>query len=107
MEMQFHRFFNTHTIYVIINEKIYKLNRKDLSREEVNELPKNSMENPIMVLNKCQFDMAKVYLLNIQNPFRISLYTAELYNKIGFLSDDELEIYKNELEQFEHDSFML
>lgn len=97
MEMQFHRFFNTHTIYVIINTKIYKLSRIDLSKEEVSELPKPSKENPIMVLNKAQFDIAKDYLLDIQNPFRISLGTAELYNQIGFLSDSEFKDYMKKI----------
>ena len=101
MELQFNRLFNTHTIFITIGDKYYKLNRKDLKREEVSELPMSSKNNPIMVLHKVQFDMAKGYLLNIQNPFRISLDTAEIYNQIGFLTDEEFEAYKEKLEKFD------
>lgn len=50
-----------------------------------------------MVLHKEQFDMIKDYFLNIYNPFRISLDMAEDYNKIRFLTDEDLELYKNKL----------
>ncbi|MDY3375055.1 MAG: hypothetical protein SOX50_17470 [Terrisporobacter othiniensis] len=101
MELQFNMFFNTHKIYVTFGDKIYKLNRKDLSKEEVSELPTPSKENNVMILHKSQFDMAKGYLLDIQNPFRINIETARLYNKIGFLSNDELKDYQDKLEKEE------
>lgn len=95
MEMAFNMFFNTHTIFVIIDERIYKLNKNDLSREEVAEIPVPSKDNPIMVLHKTQFDLAKNYLMDVKNPFRINYDTAKLYNTIGFITDDELLNYKN------------
>lgn len=99
MELQFHRFFNTHEVYVVMDEKIYKLNSKDLSKEEVPEFPKGTRIKPIMSLQKAQFDIAKGFMFNIQNHFRISEADAEIYNQIGFISDEELKDYKDKLER--------
>lgn len=104
MEKQYCEMFNTHTVFVVIRDKYYKLNKKDLSREEVSEIPEPSREKPIIVLNKVQFDMVKTCLLNVQSPFRINLDIAEMYNRIGFLTDEELKDYKGKLEKLEAES---
>lgn len=84
--------FETHTIYITLDDKkIYKLN-EDFSKEEVKEIPMQTRENPYMVIHKSQFDMAKNHLLNKENP-KISIEKAKLYNKIGFLSDKELSSF--------------
>jgi len=82
--------FKTHTIYITLDDnKIYKLN-KDFSKEEVENIPYPSRQNPTLLMHKFQFEMAKFYLLNKSNPFKISVEIAQTYNKIGFLSDNEL-----------------
>ncbi len=82
--------FKTHTIFITLDdEKTYKLN-EDFSKEEVQEMPTPSRENPCMVIHKLQFNFAKNYLLNKENPFKISVEEANIYNKIGFISDKEL-----------------
>ncbi|MGI2295597.1 hypothetical protein [Paenibacillus sp. GXUN7292] len=90
----FHLSFNTHTVYVTLDDGIYKINRDDLSRESVQHLPEPSKEKPIIVLHKSQFDMAKSYLMSIDNPLRMDLESAELYRIIGFLNNEEYESYK-------------
>lgn len=100
MNLHFHRLFNTHTIYIRLDDdKIYKLNPKDLSKEVVNQIPFPSKENPIMVLNKIQFDVAKGYLMNVNNPFRILVSEAEDYRTIGFITDEELGEYKKKMQE--------
>ncbi|WP_044648385.1 hypothetical protein [Paenibacillus terrae] len=100
MEQAFHLTFNTHTVYVTLDdEKFYKLNKHDLSREEVEKIPVPSKENPIMVMHKSQFDLAKGYLMDMRKPIKINLGTAEIYNQIGFLTDDEFVVYKKEFEK--------
>ncbi|ALP91865.1 hypothetical protein ATN24_13965 [Clostridium butyricum] len=82
--------FETHSIYITLDDKkIYKLN-EDFSKEEVKEVPHPSKENPNIVMHKLQFDFAKDFLLNKENPLKMSVKTARLYNKIGFISDLEL-----------------
>jgi hypothetical protein len=79
--------FATHTIFITLNDdKIYRLN-EDFSKIEVNELPQSSRQNPIMVLHKEQFKMA--------NTERLSLEDVKIYNKIGFLTDEELAAFIN------------
>jgi len=100
MEVQFHRFFNTHSIYITLDDdKIYQLNKRDLAKELVSEIPQPSKENPIMVIHKSQFDMAKSYLMDINNPFRISVDTARDYRDIGFLSEQEFRDYEKSVMQ--------
>ncbi|GKS12929.1 hypothetical protein YDYSY3_39290 [Paenibacillus chitinolyticus] len=100
MTQQFHVIFNTHTIYVTLDDnKFYKLNKQDLSRELVDDVPSPSKADPIIVLHKIQFDSAKGYLLAVDNPFRIDVETAEVYNKIGFLTDEEVLDYKRANEE--------
>lgn len=43
-----------------------------------------------MVLHKSQFDFAKGYLLNKENPFKIDEEDAKIYQQIGFISVEEL-----------------
>ncbi|UYZ39041.1 hypothetical protein OD350_28635 (plasmid) [Clostridium beijerinckii] len=82
--------FGTHTIYITLDDdKIYKLN-EDLSREEVQDIPQASRENPIVVMHKAQFDYAKGNKLNKFSDFKMSEEMAKIYNKIGFISDLEL-----------------
>lgn len=82
--------FSTHTIYVTLDtENIYEL-KSDYTKVEVAQIKNPSKENPVMFLHKKQFDDAKNYLLNKENPFKIEQETAKIYNKIGFLSDEEL-----------------
>lgn len=86
-------------IYITLDEdKIYKINNKDLSRALVDKIPKLAKNKPIAVLHKKQFDIAKNYLMDFQNPFRISIETAKYYNDIGFISKKELDDYKEEIE---------
>lgn len=86
--------FKTHTIYITLDDnKLYKVN-EDFSKEEVKEIPHPSKENPIHVLHKAQFDFAKSALLDNGNPFKMSMETAIIYNKLGFLSDLELSNFK-------------
>ena len=81
--------FKTHAIFIILSdEKIYKLN-ENFTKQEVKIIPEPSRDSPIRVLHKSQFDCGKPFLLDKHNPYRISLETANIYNKIGFLSDEE------------------
>lgn len=83
MDARFHRFFNTHSIYITLDDdKIYKLNKDDLSRELVDRIPPLNKDNPVMVIHKKQFDYAKGYLMDGDNPFRISVDTARDYRDI-------------------------
>ncbi|MDP4084749.1 MAG: hypothetical protein Q8934_09065 [Bacillota bacterium] len=85
--------FNTHTIYVTFdNDKIYEL-KSDYTKIGVQKIECSSKENPVMVLHKNQFDYAKDYLLNKENPFKIDEETARIYNQIGFLTNEELNNY--------------
>ncbi|PGR00823.1 hypothetical protein [Bacillus cereus] len=82
--------FNTHTIYVILDDgKIYEL-MSDYTKVEVPKIQNSSKENPVVVLQKSQFDFAKGYLLNKENPFKIDEQDAKIYHKIGFISVEEL-----------------
>ncbi len=102
MKVQFHRFFNTHTIYITLDDdKSYKLNPKDLSKEIVNKIPHGSKENPIIIMHKKKFDIAKDYLMDINNPFRILIDEAEDYQRIGFITEKELEEYKNKIQEID------
>lgn len=79
--------FETHSIYITIDDKVYKLN-KDFSKEEIKdikEIPMPSRKNPCVLLHKSQFDFAKRYLLS-----SMSKQTAIIYNKMGFITDEEL-----------------
>ncbi|MGN4788055.1 hypothetical protein [Bacillus cereus group sp. MYBK209-1] len=42
------------------------------------------------MLHKSQFDFAKGYLLNKENPFKIDKEDAKTYQQIGFISVEEL-----------------
>lgn len=85
--------FNSHSIYVTWdNDKMYEL-KSDYTKVEVTEIQKPSKENPIMVLQKRQFDAAKDYLLNKENPFKMDEKTARIYNQIGFISNEELNTF--------------
>lgn len=100
MTQQFHLLFNTPTVYVTLDDnKFYKLNKQDLSRELVDDVPSPSITDPIIILHKVQFDSAKGYLLAVHNPFRIDIETAEVYNRIGFLTDKELLDYKQQFKK--------
>ncbi|MEM5680292.1 hypothetical protein AAHB46_12260 [Bacillus paranthracis] len=81
--------FNTHTIYVTLDDdKIYEL-KNDYTKVEVPKIQNSSKENPVMVLHKSQFDLAKGYLLNKENPFKIDEEDAKTYQQIGFISIEE------------------
>lgn len=82
--------FNTHTIYVTLDDdKIYEL-KSDYTKVEVSKIQNPSREKPVMVLYKSQFDCAKGYLLNKENPFKIDKEDAKIYYQIGFISVEEL-----------------
>lgn len=106
-ELQTNKFFNMHEIYITLDDnKVYKLNKDDLSKmEEVESIPTQNRDNPIMVIHKEQFDLSKRFLLDIHNPFRIDIDTAQIYHRIGFLSYEELTSYtkliNNPYEQYE------
>ncbi|MGR6017738.1 hypothetical protein ACT7CM_27190 [Bacillus paranthracis] len=75
--------FNTHTIYVTLDDdKIYEL-KSDYTKVEVSKIQNSSKENPVMVLHKSQFDFAKGYLLNKENPFKIDEEDAKTYHVIN------------------------
>jgi hypothetical protein len=60
----------------------------------------------ILILHTLQFDHAKAFLLNADNPFRIDVDTAELYHQIGFINSEELVKFKvaeSELPRFVSD----
>lgn len=84
--------FETHTIFICdsLNKKIYKLN-KDFSKEEVFEIPKNTTAQPIMVIQRIS---SKILLnKNLPKELRLSKGLVTLYNKIGFITDEELTDY--------------
>ncbi|UYX55908.1 hypothetical protein M3Y14_32275 (plasmid) [Bacillus thuringiensis] len=82
--------FNTHTIYVTLDDdKIYEL-KSNYTKVEVPKIQDPSREKPVMVLHKNQFDFAKGYLLNKENPFKIDKEDAKIYHQIGFISVEEL-----------------
>ncbi|MBX8946001.1 hypothetical protein [Lysinibacillus sp. K60] len=81
--------FETHTIYITLDDaKIYEL-KSDFTKVEVKEMKYPSRENPIMGLHKKQFDFAKGWLLDKNNPFKMDVETAVIYNRIGFISNGE------------------
>lgn len=92
--------FESHTIYITLDdEKIYQLN-PDYSKIEVNmktvlteERLLNGSSQPFMVIHKEQFQHGKSHLFSSENPNRISKETAELYYKMEFISKDELDSY--------------
>lgn len=100
MKTGFRKLFENHTVYITIDDKIFKLHGEDLEKEEVSEIPVPTRDNPTMILHKLQFDVVKTYLMNAEHPFRMKLSTAELYRQIGFLSDEEFEEYKNKIDSF-------
>ena len=82
--------FNTHTIYVTMDDKNYEL-KGDYTKVEVSKIPSPSKENhPIMLLCKDQFDLAKGFLLNKENPFKMNKDDAKIYHQIGFITSEEL-----------------
>ena len=82
--------FNTHTIYVTLDDgKIYEL-KSDYTKVEVPKIQKSSKGKPVMVLHKSQFDSAKSYLLNKEKPFQIDEEDAKIHQQIGFISVEEL-----------------
>ncbi|MFV1457163.1 hypothetical protein [Bacillus mycoides] len=82
--------FNTHTIYVTLDDgKIYEL-KSDYKKVEVPKIQNSSKEKPVIVLHKSQFDFTKGYLLNKENPFKVDEEDAKIYHQIGFISVEEL-----------------
>lgn len=81
--------------FTLDDERMFQLNAVDGTRKEVSTIPILDRSIPIMVLHKNQFDFVKHYHLNPDNPDRISLSRAELYNQIGFISDEELRTFSN------------
>ncbi|MEK5071680.1 hypothetical protein [Sporosarcina sp. FSL K6-1508] len=83
--------FNTHTIYVTLDDdKFYEL-KSDYTKIEVPEFKIPSPENQIVLIHKKQFDSVKANLLDKENPFKLDLETANIYYQIGFLSDSEFK----------------
>lgn len=105
MPDNFYDFFDTHTIYIVIAGTPYKLNKKSLSKEEVDTIPESSSLHPIMVIKKEQFDTVKDYLLDVKNPFRITTDMAKVYHTIGFLSDEEYHKYLSTIKEEDSDGF--
>jgi len=86
--------FETHTIYITLDDaKIYEL-KSDFTKVEVQKMKYSSKDNPVMGLHKKQFDLAKAWLLNNENPFKMDVETAVIYNRIGFISNEELYALK-------------
>ena len=81
--------------FTLDDEKMFQFNAVDGTRKEVSTIPIIDRSIPMMVLHKKQFDFVKHYHLNPDNPNKISLSRAELYHRIGFISDDELETFSN------------
>lgn len=87
--------FETHTIYITLDDaKIYEL-KSDFTKVEVQEMKNPSKDNPIVGLHKKQFDFAKECLLNNKNPLKMDVETAEIYNRIGFISNEEFNDFIN------------
>lgn len=92
--------FNTHLVYITLNDdKFYQLN-SDFSKEEVDQeevLTKLRMfddsKQNVMVLHKAQFEHGKQYLLDKENPAGISIQAAEQYYKMDFITKSELYDY--------------
>jgi len=81
--------------------KIYEL-KSDYTKVEVPKIQNSSKENPVMVLHKSHFDVAKGYLLNKENPFKIDEEDAKIYHQIGFISLEELNDFIICLHFFEY-----
>ena len=84
--------FETHSIYVTLDDdKTYKVN-SDFSKKEITEIPANSLYS---MMHKLQFDACKNYLMDVSLPEQLRMTTdkAVLYNQLGFISDHELVTY--------------
>ncbi len=84
--------FETHSIYVTLDDNItYKVNR-DFSKTEFNEIPAKSI---YCIMHKLQFDACKNKLMDVSLPEQLRLTTnkAVLYNQLGFITDHELFTY--------------
>lgn len=90
--------FKTHTIYITLDdENIYEL-QEDFSKVQVSNIRPATKEHPVMVINKNQFDRAKMYLFNPDNPFKIDKEAAIIYFQLGFINEKELKSYLDEIE---------
>jgi len=87
--------FDTHTIYITFNDGIFFELKRDLSTIKVENIQKPTRQNPIFVLHKSQFDIAKEYLLNKDNPNKMDVETSLQYYQIGFLTKDDLQKFSN------------
>lgn len=83
--------------FTLDDERMFQFNLVDGTRTEVSAIPVLDRSIPIMVLHKNQFDFMKKNYLNLDSPNRISLSSAELYNQIGFITDEELKAFSNHL----------
>ncbi|GAB6552856.1 hypothetical protein bcgnr5378_06090 [Bacillus cereus] len=82
--------FSTRAIYATLEGKqLYRVYR-DFSRVEVTNNSIN-LNEPYLLLHKQQFDFSKGFLLNKDNPFKLSEQAAKIYYQIGFISEQELQ----------------
>lgn len=84
--------FKTHTIYLQFENQYYVLHQ-DLTKEPVEKIKKHSPKYPSVLLKQSEFENAKQYLLNKQNPHRLGEDAVKLYLHIGFITDNEYREY--------------
>lgn len=84
--------FNSHAIYITLDDdELYEV-KSDFSKIKVDDILVNQSK-PSILLHKAQFEAAKGFLLDIENPFRLKNDDAKLFNKLGFLSDSDFNNY--------------
>ncbi len=92
--------FDTHDIYISLDlfdpeggyADFYKLN-SDFTKISVEKIPMPTTDKPFLVLHEDQFNGARPFLMNKQNPFKMDKDKAIIYYKIGFITKEELDNY--------------
>lgn len=90
--------FETHEIYISMERfdseggyaDFYKLN-SDFTKISVEKIPMPTTDKPFLVLHEGQFNGARSFLMNKQNPFKMDKEEANIYYKIGFITKEELD----------------
>ena len=94
--------FDTHDIYISFDRfdeeggyaDYYKLNN-DFTKRSVNKIPVPTMDKPTLVFHQGEFNGAFRFLTNKQNPFKMDKEVANIFYKIGFITKEELENFKD------------